>query len=114
MKLTRAIAAAAYAALACIAVVLSGCHKGNPGAPGLQQSTVEDSPAETVVADAEEPAVKGGAQVWTQNCMRCHNLRQPHERSDREWEAIVFHMRVRANLTAEEHRLILQFLKAAN
>ena len=57
---------------------------------------------------------RGAAEGGGQNCMRCHNLRQPHERSDSEWEAIVFHMRVRENLTAEEHRLIVEFLKAAN
>ncbi len=61
------------------------------------------------------PAIrKDGARAWAQNCMRCHNIRDPQERSDREWEIIVHHMRVRANLTADEHRLILEFLKAAN
>ncbi len=60
------------------------------------------------------PMRKDGARAWAQNCMRCHNIRDPQERSDREWEIIVHHMRVRANLTAVEHRLILEFLKAAN
>ena len=111
MKHTRVVAAAACAALVCVAVVLSGCHNGK-AAP--EQSAVEDSTVETLVSVGGEQPLRGGAQVWAQNCMRCHNLRQPHERSDREWEAIVFHMRVRANLTAEEHRLIVEFLKAAN
>ncbi len=62
----------------------------------------------------EEYEGLGGAQAWSDNCMRCHNLRHPRERSDREWDIIVHHMRVRANLTAEEHRVILAFLKAAN
>ncbi len=111
MKHTRVTAAAACAALACVAVVLSGCHNSR-ATP--EQTTVEESTVEAVASVGGEQLVKGGAQVWAQNCMRCHNLRQPHERSDREWEAIVFHMRVRANLTAEEHRLIVEFLKAAN
>lgn len=63
---------------------------------------------------AVPPMRKDGARAWAQNCMRCHNIRDPQERSDREWEVIVHHMRVRANLTAEEHRLIVEFLKAAN
>ena len=75
---------------------------------------VEESTAVALATVGEPLAIEGGAQAWSQNCMRCHNLRPPHERSDREWEAIVFHMRVRANLTAEEHRLIVEFLKAAN
>ena len=106
MKHTRVLAAVACAALACVAAVLSGCHNS--------KATPEQSTVETVGTVGGAQFVKGGAQVWAQNCMRCHNLRQPHERSDREWEAIVFHMRVRANLTAEEHRLIVEFLKAAN
>ncbi len=111
MKLNRAMAAAACSALACIAVVLSGCHNSKATPAPL---TVEESAVEAVATVGEALPIKGGAQTWAQNCMRCHNLRQPHERSDREWEAIVFHMRVRANLTAEEHRLIVEFLKAAN
>ena len=106
MKHTRIAAATACAVFLCVAVVLSGCHNS--------KATPEQTTVEAVGTVGGEQLVKGGAQVWAQNCMRCHNLRQPHERSDREWEAIVFHMRVRANLTAEEHRLIVEFLKAAN
>ncbi len=74
---------------------------------------------EEVASEPDAPAAvppmrKDGARAWAQNCMRCHNVRDPQERSDREWEIIVHHMRVRANLTADEHRLILEFLKAAN
>lgn len=67
-----------------------------------------------VITESVDARQRGGALMWSQNCMRCHNLRQPRERSDREWELIVHHMRVRANLTAEEHRLIVQFLQSAN
>ena len=76
-----------------------------------------NAPEAVVAMDATDVQVgidKGGAQVWSENCMRCHNLRRPRQRSDREWEAIVHHMRVRANLTSEEHRLIVRFLQAAN
>ncbi len=111
MKHMRVTVTAACAALTCVAAVLSGCHhsKATP-----EQSMVEESTVVAVATVGEPLPIKGGAQVWAQNCIRCHNLRQPQERSDREWEAIVFHMRVRANLTAEEHRLIVEFLKAAN
>ncbi len=90
----------------------SGCQKDR---------TLAEMPMEGAKANwqpglpiAVPPMRKDGARAWAQNCMRCHNIRDPQERSDREWEAIVHHMRVRANLTAEEHRLILEFLKAAN
>jgi hypothetical protein len=65
-------------------------------------------------AKAAPPSSKGAAQVWAENCNRCHNSRPPGEFSDVQWEVIVHHMRVRAGLTAEEHRVILAFLKASN
>ncbi|MCH9035532.1 MAG: cytochrome c [Planctomycetes bacterium] len=99
------------AVTAAMASATAGCQKG--------QSSVEI----TMAGDAKDPAPivmreeaqnQAGALAWSQNCMRCHNLRNPMERSDREWDVIVHHMRVRANLTAEEHRLILRFLQSAN
>jgi hypothetical protein len=65
-------------------------------------------------AKAAPASSKGAAQVWAENCNRCHNSRPPGEFSDVQWEVIVHHMRVRAGLTAEEHRVILAFLKASN
>ncbi len=59
-------------------------------------------------------AITGGAQLWAENCIRCHNIRNPASLSDRQWEIVLHHMRVRANLTTQEHELILEFLKAAN
>lgn len=67
-----------------------------------------------VVAQEPKPDLRRGAELWAQNCARCHNLRAPDERSDREWEIIVAHMRLRANLPGEDARTILDFLKASN
>lgn len=57
---------------------------------------------------------KGGSQLWAENCTRCHNVRSPSIYSDAEWDAAMHHMRIRANLTAEETTKILEFLKSAN
>jgi hypothetical protein len=54
---------------------------------------------------------KGGAQLWAENCQRCHNTRSPSSYNDAQWEVAMMHMRVRANLTPEEHKKILEFLK---
>lgn len=59
-------------------------------------------------------AEKSGAQLWTDNCMRCHNLRGPETLSPSQWEVVVYHMRMRANLTGQEARKITDFLKAAS
>lgn len=102
----------------------SGCHRGLTTADATStweetgdefwDETQEQVAGVPVAEVVTKPPRKDGARTWVENCMRCHNLREPHERSDREWEIIVHHMRVRANLTAEEHRLILDFLKSAN
>jgi hypothetical protein len=68
----------------------------------------------TTKSSALAPAHKGGAQLWSDNCMRCHNLRPPTQFSNAEWQIIVHHMRVRANLTGEEQREILSFIQSAN
>jgi len=57
---------------------------------------------------------RGGAELWARNCRRCHNLRAPTSYSADQWEVVVNHMRVRANLTAKDARKIEEFLKAAN
>ena len=57
---------------------------------------------------------KGGAQLWSENCMMCHNLRSPSTYSPKQWEIAVQHMRVQANLTAEEARKILKFLQSGH
>ena len=73
-----------------------------------------DPVAMSQIGDEASLAITGGAKLWAQNCIRCHNIRNPASLSDRQWEIVLHHMRVRANLTAQEHELILEFLKAAN
>jgi uncharacterized protein YceK len=57
---------------------------------------------------------KGSAQLWSENCGRCHNLRTSTSYSDAEWQVAMHHMRVRGYLTGEEHRRILEYLQASN
>lgn len=59
-------------------------------------------------------AAVSGETVYEQNCSRCHATRSPVERSDRQWKIIVNHMRVKANLTAEETKEVLKYLQASN
>ena len=46
--------------------------------------------------------------AYKNNCMRCHSAVPQY--SPRMTATIVMHMRVRANMTAEESRAILQYL----
>ena len=110
MKRKRTMQPIAWLGLLIVTSFGSGCQTSLTTTEAA--STQPAYPDAIAIAQASEPG--GGARIWAQTCMRCHNLRPPRERSDREWEAITFHMRIRANLTAEEHRRILGFLKAAN
>lgn len=59
-------------------------------------------------------SVKSGAQLWGEDCVKCHNAPSPETFSDTEWDVAVMHMRVRANLTDEEANKIVEFMKTAN
>lgn len=78
----------------------AGCAK-----TGSRQATAN------LAADA--PNSHHGAQLWAEECSRCHNLRSPDMYSDAQWDVVSLHMRVRANLTPVESREILAFLKSA-
>ena len=55
---------------------------------------------------------QNGATLWAQNCGHCHNVRSPASLSPAQWDVVMLHMRVRGNLTADEHKEILAFLKS--
>jgi len=57
---------------------------------------------------------KSGAELWGENCIRCHNAPSPSIYSDEQWDAAVQHMRYKANLTDTEANKIVAFLKSAN
>lgn len=84
--------------------VLLGCS--TPSQPSAATPGTAGKQAAAVDANA--------AQLWAQNCARCHNLRSPGAYSDAQWDVAMLHMRVRGNLTANEHKAILAFLKSAH
>ena len=104
-----------YAACAVLVLVgagvlaIVGCNTdGHTAGPDTQT-------AMGVVGSDDELFVESpGARLWAQNCIRCHNIRTPASLSDRQWQIVMHHMRVRANLTGEQHESILRFLQAAN
>jgi len=71
-------------------------------------------PASAAATAAPVKAEKGGAELWSETCAHCHNLRSPSSYGPAQWEVAVYDMRVRAHLTGEEQRKITEFLKAAS
>jgi cytochrome c5 len=55
-----------------------------------------------------------GEELWSMNCRRCHNLQPSTMYSNAQWDVIVHHMRVRANLTGADARAIAEFLKSSH
>lgn len=66
------------------------------------------------VSSRQVNADKSGAQLWGENCIRCHNTPSPDTFSDAQWDVAISHMRIRATLTQEETDKIIDFLKSAN
>jgi hypothetical protein len=59
-----------------------------------------------------KPPIKlSGAELYSMHCNRCHPERYPTERTSAQWKTIMLHMRVRANLPAEQARAILKYLQ---
>ena len=102
LRTLRLVAVAAAIAAACVA----GCETLPPAPP----ATDADAPIGPVGDQSEVGA--GGAELWAQNCARCHNPRPLNSFSPTQWDLIAHHMRVRANLTAEEYRSIRAYLTA--
>ena len=107
-KITWFLAATSTIGLAIFALLIAGCSTTAPSKGGTA-----DEPGKVAVA-AAHPAQTGGAELWGRNCGHCHNMRSPSSYSDAQWEVVMMHMRVRANLTADEHKKILAFLKSAH
>ena len=97
---SQVLVGVSFLALALAAVHLAGC------ASPLAAASVRTA--------AAPHANAGAARLWAQNCAHCHNIRTPSAYSDMQWDVVTLHMRVRGNLTAEEHRAILAFLKSAH
>ena len=71
-------------------------------------------PAPVTSPEEQSAQVARGAEVYGYSCARCHNARSALEYGDRTWEAVIDHMRVRANLTGGEALAVAAFMKALN
>jgi hypothetical protein len=52
-----------------------------------------------------------GAELYAINCNRCHAERYPTEFNSGQWQTLLTHMRVRANLPAKQAKEILKYMK---
>jgi hypothetical protein len=61
-------------------------------------------------AESKLVAAKSGAQLWAENCQRCHNTPSPNSFSHEQWITVGMHMQTRAQLTGAERDKIVAFL----
>jgi cytochrome c5 len=99
-------------ALASIVAVTSaatvGCSVIEPSADRVSTASTQASSAPW-----GHQSAKTGAQLWTETCLHCHNLRSPASYSAAQWQVALHDMRVRGNLTGDEQCKILAFMLSA-
>ncbi len=101
--------------LAALVAGLGACssqHKAAATQSAAKESKLPQSDAGIFSNQYEEK--QSGAQLWAENCERCHNLRSPSQFNAAQWDIIVHHMRVIGGLTAVEARKIRVFLESAS
>lgn len=63
----------------------------------------------------QKPAKTGkkvsGVELYAIHCNRCHPERYPVEFNEAQWKTLMLHMRVRANLPADQAQAILKYLQ---
>ena len=107
-----------------VTVLLSGLSTPlwadpKPEAPPPKKAEVAPSKTNSVDVTTKSSAKKKvetkkqatGAELYSMHCNRCHPERYPTERTAAQWKTIMLHMRIRANLPAEQSRLILKYLQ---
>ena len=78
--------------------------------PKAKQKTANESSG---AASSDSYMGLTGEELWSNNCLRCHNIRPPTMYGNAQWDVIVHHMRLRANITGQEQRAIVEFLKSS-
>ena len=58
----------------------------------------------------QEIADKSGAQLWAENCRRCHNAPDNFTHKPEDWKTVGMHMQTRAFITGRERDKIIDFL----
>ena len=62
--------------------------------------------------DEQKLLFREGAKLWSVYCNTCHNARPGSEKAPYEWDLIMMHMRSLENMTPDNAKAILEYLKA--
>jgi len=106
-SLSLAVLSAALAPIALLTAAEADKPATQTQKPAEQKSEADSSKTKPKAA----PKQLSGAELYSMHCNRCHPERYPTERTAAQWKTILLHMRVRANLPAEQSRTILKYLQ---
>jgi len=67
--------------------------------------------SDTSVSNPVKAQKLSGEDLYTIHCSRCHSQRYPKEWTPGQWKTLMMHMRVRANLPADQAREILKYMQ---
>jgi mono/diheme cytochrome c family protein len=96
--------------LAIIAAAAYGLFSPLVYAGGNDKSEKGTKEKTGTVASGEQQKLTG-QQLYAINCNRCHSERYPTEWTAAHWKTLMTHMRVRANIPAEQAKEILKYLQ---
>ena len=99
------------AALAPFALLTAADDKGEMASKTEKPAEQRSEAASSKPKPKAAPNKLSGAELYSMHCNRCHPERYPTERTAAQWKTILLHMRVRANLPAEQARTILKYLQ---
>lgn len=88
------------------AATFPSLYAGAEGGGGTAGKATETSTTEPVKAQK-----LSGEDLYAINCSRCHSERYPKEWTPSQWKTLILHMRVRANLPADQAREILKYMQ---
>jgi hypothetical protein len=78
--------------------------------PAADSASKPATPEEKAPKKAQKKKLSG-EELYAMHCNRCHPERYATERTEAQWKTIMLHMRVRANLPADQAKTILKYLQ---
>lgn len=67
--------------------------------------------AQDITLEEKRDLYLRGNEEWGQYCANCHYATPPSDRAPHDWDTIMQHMRVEANMPADSARAILEYLR---
>jgi hypothetical protein len=114
-RLVFSLRLAGFALVGWIWLAAPSASHADEGTNAPPKSVASSAPGKPDQAD-KTAAVKrakkvSGVELYAIHCNRCHPERYPVEFNEAQWKTLMLHMRVRANLPADQAEAVLKYLQ---